>query len=271
MNNYICFVNLSYLMFFYLSKILDFLISPMTWIVVLLAISVFTKNAQRKRKTLIVSFVCLLFFSNPLILSLFGNLIPSCENVVSDKKNKHFDVGIIMGGMISYDVSKGKILFNSNVNRMTQTVELYKQGIIQNIFITGGSGSILYPEKREASLLKKYIVNYFHIPEKDIQIENKSNNTHENALFSKPILDSLGWTNKQLIMITSPLHQYRAQACFAKQGIKTYLYNRIAQKNTWEKVLPRNVFLPQAEVLLNWDNFLHELVGIVCYKIAGYL
>ena len=258
-------------MFFYLSKILDFLISPMTWIVVLLAIAVITKNAQRKRKTLIASFLCLLFFSNPLILSLAGNLIPTCENVVSDKENKHFDTGILMGGMISYDESRGRILFNSNVNRMTQTIELYKNGIIKNIFITGGSGSILYPKKREASLLKNYMVTYFHIPDKDIHIENNSNNTHENALFSKPILDSLGWSKRQFVLITSPLHQYRAQACFTKQGMKTYIYNRIAQKNTWEKALPRNIFLPQAEVLLNWDNFLHELVGVIIYKFAGYL
>jgi uncharacterized SAM-binding protein YcdF (DUF218 family) len=258
-------------MFFYLSKILDFLISPITWIVILLAIAVFTKNEVRKRKTLIASFVCLLVFSNPLLLSLAGNFIPSCKHVVTDKEKQRFDVGIIMGGMISYDEARSQLLFNGNVNRMTQTVELYKKGIIKHIFITGGSGSILYPKKREASLLKNYIVTYYHIPSMDIQIENKSNNTHENALFSKPILDSLHWTNKRLVMVTSPLHQYRAQACFAKQGVKTYIYTRIAQKNTWEKVLPRNVFLPQAEVLLNWNNFLHELIGIATYKLAGYL
>ena len=38
---------------------------------------------------MITSFVCLLFFSNPLLLALFGNLIPSCENVVSDTEKKH--------------------------------------------------------------------------------------------------------------------------------------------------------------------------------------
>ena len=258
-------------MFFYISKILDFLISPITWIAVLLAIAVFTKKPQRKRKTLITSFVCLLFFSNPLILSLVGNFIPTCENIISDKVKKHFDTGIIMGGMISYDESRGQILFNSNVNRMTQTVELYKKGIIKNIFITGGSGSILYPEKREASLLKNYMITYFHIPEKDIQIENKSNNTYENALFSKPILNSLRWSTKKIVLITTPMHQYRAQACFSKQGLKTYIYNRTSQKNSWEKTLPRNVLLPQAEVLLNWNNFLHELIGVITYKVAGYI
>lgn len=258
-------------MFFLLSKILDFLIAPITWIVVVLAFSVFTKNAQRKRKTLIIAFVCLLFFSNPLIFNVFRNLIPSCDRVISDTKKEHFHAAILMGGMISYDEAKDRILFNSNINRLTQTVELYKKGIVKKIVITGGSGSILYPKKREASLLKNYMTTYFNIPKKDILIENQSNNTHENALFSKKILDSLGWKKQRLILITSPLHQYRAQACFAKQGYKTYLYSQKSQKNSLEKVLPKNLFLPQAEILLEWNNFLHELIGVITYKIAGYI
>ena len=150
-------------MFFLISKILDFLIAPITWIVVVLAIAVFTKNTLRKRKTLIISFVGLLIFSNPLIFSVCRNLIPSCDRVVSDNKKEHFHAAILLGGMISYDESKDRILFNANINRLTQTVELYKKGIVKKIFITGGSGSILYPKKREASLLKNYMITYFNI------------------------------------------------------------------------------------------------------------
>ena len=105
-------------MFFLLSKILDFLIAPITWIVVVLAIAVFTKNTLRKRKTLIVSFVGLLIFSNPLIFSVCRNLIPSCDRVVSDNKKEHFHAAILLGGMISYDESKDRILFNANINRL---------------------------------------------------------------------------------------------------------------------------------------------------------
>jgi uncharacterized SAM-binding protein YcdF (DUF218 family) len=162
-------------------------------------------------------------------------------------------------------------LFNANINRLTQTVELYKKGVVNKILITGGSGSILYPKKREANLLKNYLIEYFNLPEKDILIENKSNNTHENALFSTKILDSLGWNNQRFVLITSPLHQYRAQACFEKQGYKTYIYAPKSKKNSLEKVLPKNLFLPQAEILLEWNNFLHELIGVITYKIAGYI
>jgi uncharacterized SAM-binding protein YcdF (DUF218 family) len=258
-------------MFFLLSKILDFLIAPITWIVVVLAIAVFTKNTLRKRKTLIVSFVGLLIFSNPLIFSFCRNLIPSCDRVVSDNKKEHFHAAILLGGMISYDEYKDRILFNANINRLTQAVELYKKGIIKKIFITGGSGSILYPEKREASLLKNYLIKYFQLPEKDIEIENKSNNTHENALFSKKILANLGWDKHKILLITSPLHQYRAQACFSKQNLKTFIYSSKSKKHSLEKVLPKNLFLPQAEILLEWNNFLHELIGVITYKIAGYI
>jgi len=216
-------------MFFLLSKILDFLISPITWIVVVLAIAVFTKNAHRKRKTLIISFACLLFFSNPLLLAIFRNLIPSCERIISDNNKEHFHAAVLMGGMISYDESKDRILFNANINRLTQTVELYKKGVVNKILITGGSGSILYPKKREANLLKNYLIEYFNLPEKG------------------------------------------AQACFEKQGYKTYIYAPKSKKNSLEKVLPKNLFLPQAEILLEWNNFLHELIGVITYKIAGYI
>ena len=257
-------------MFFFLSKLLDFLISPITWIIILACFAVFSKNQIRKNKFIIATLISLVFFTNPFLLSLSKLVIPSCENILIPNKKNKIDVGIILGGMVAYDEAKDRLLFNSNINRLTQTVELYKKGTIKKILITGGSGSITYPEKREASLLKKYCIDYFRIPSDDILIENKSNNTYENALFSKQLIQKTGLTKKKFILITSPLHQYRAQACFQKQQIKTYIYN-YERKNTREKWMPKNIFLPQAEILFEWNNFLHELIGIITYKCMGYI
>ncbi|MBP6458848.1 MAG: YdcF family protein [Crocinitomicaceae bacterium] len=257
-------------MFFFLSKLLDFLISPITWIIILACFAVFSKNQIRKNKFIIATLISIVFFTNPFILSFSKSVIPACENVLIPNKKHQIDFGIILGGMIAYDESKDRILFNSNINRLTQTVELYKKGTIKKILITGGSGSIAYPEKREASLLKKYCVDYFQIPSKDIIIENLSNNTYENAVFSKRLIKKTGLTQKKFILITSQLHQYRAQACFKKQDIKTYIYT-YERKNTREKWMPKNVFLPQAEILFEWNNFLHELIGVITYKCMGYI
>ena len=58
-------------MFFYLSKILSFLISPISWIVIFLLIAIFAKDARRKKRSLITSVVLLLFFTNSFILDEF--------------------------------------------------------------------------------------------------------------------------------------------------------------------------------------------------------
>ena len=257
-------------MFFILSKIIDFLFSPLNWIISLFILALISKNEIRKKKFLKLSFFSLLFFTNPFISNLSLLLIPSTENQISLNKNKKADVALVLGGMISYDESKNQVTFNSNVNRITKAVELYKNKKVKTIFISGGSGSVTYSEKREAFLLKNYLIKYFNIPNKDILIENKSNNTYENAKFTSEILKNEKLINKKIILITSNTHYYRAQKCFEKQGIKTFILNEKRLK-TREKWLPKNLFLPQSDVLFNWDNLLHEWIGIVTYKCMGYV
>ena len=257
-------------MFFIISKIIDFLFSPLNWIIALFLIALISKNEIRKKKFLKLGVFSLLFFTNPFISNLSLLLIPSTENQISLNKNKKAAIALVLGGMISYDESKNQVTFNSNVNRITKAVELYKNKKVKTIFITGGSGSVTYPEKREASLLKNYLIKYFNIPNKDILIENKSNNTYENAKFTNEILKKQKLNKKKIILITSNTHYYRAQKCFEKQGIKTFILNEKRLK-TREKWLPKNLFLPQSDILFNWDNLLHEWIGIITYKCIGYI
>lgn len=257
-------------MFFIISKIIDFLFSPLNWIIAFFIIAVITKNEEKKKKFLRIGFFALLFFTNPFISNLSILLIPSNENYTTLDKNKKADIALVLGGMISYDDSKNQVIFNGNVNRITKAVELYKNKKVKTIFISGGSGSVTYTEKREASLLKNYLIKYFNIPSKDICIENKSNNTYENAKYTAEILKKEKLNHKKIILITSNTHFYRAQKCFDKQGIKTYILNDKRTKSR-EKWLPKNLFLPQSDILFTWDNLLHELVGIITYKCVGYM
>jgi uncharacterized SAM-binding protein YcdF (DUF218 family) len=257
-------------MFFILSKIIDFLFSPLNWIIALFLIALISKNEIRKKKFLKLGVFSLLFFTNPFISNLSLLLIPSTENQILLNKNKKAAIALVLGGMISYDDSKKQVTFNSNVNRITKAVELYKNKKVKTIFISGGSGSVTYSEKREATLLKNYLIKYFNIPNKDILIENKSNNTYENAKFTAEILKKEKLIKKKIILITSNTHYYRAQKCFEKQGIKTFILNEKRTK-TREKWMPKNLFLPQSDILFVWDNLLHEIIGVITYKCMGYI
>ncbi|NDF60204.1 MAG: YdcF family protein [Crocinitomicaceae bacterium] len=175
-----------------------------------------------------------------------------------------------MGGMLSFNDSNDHLVFNSNSNRLTSAIELYKKGVIKRIIISGGSGSVAYPLKREASLLKKFMVNYLSIPDSVIFIENKSDNTHQNAVFTKKLLEQMKIVQQDLILITSPLHKVRAFLCFKKEGVNVVNYEfKVDQKQ--KKWLPTQSIVPSEEILINWVAFLHELVGLLVYKMVGYI
>jgi len=118
--------------------------------------------------------------------------------------------------------------------------------------------------------LKNYLIKYFIIPNKSILIANKLTNTYANAKFTADILKKEKLIKKKIILITSNTHYYRAQKCFEKQGIKTSILNEKRTK-TREKWLPKNLFLPQSDILFVWDNLFHEFIGIITYKCMGYI
>jgi len=256
-------------MFFILSKIVDFLFSPLNWCILLFGISFLVKNEHLKKRFKYFSFGLLVFFSVPFFLQLTLNFF-SFIKVPKSTNSKIYEAGIVMGGMLSYNDSNEHLVFNSNCNRLTSAIELYKKGVIKRIIISGGSGSVAYPSKREASLLKKFMTNYLSIPDSVIFIENKSDNTHQNAIYTKNILRKLKIVNKELIVITSPLHQPRAYLCFKKVGVSVVNYEfKVEQKQ--KKWFPSQSIIPNEETLMNWVAFLHEAIGLLVYKFVGYI
>ena len=57
-------------MFFIISKLLYFIVSPLIWIVAILLTGVLTKNKVRKQSLFVSAFVLLLLFTNPFITNM---------------------------------------------------------------------------------------------------------------------------------------------------------------------------------------------------------
>ncbi|MBI5217916.1 MAG: YdcF family protein [Bacteroidia bacterium] len=259
-------------MFFILSKILDFLISPVIWIIFFLLFSILTKNPKRKKIALITSFSMLLFFSNSFIIDEFMRAW-EIKAVKKEEIKEPYDYGIILGGMISFDSEYDRVNFVRSVDRLMQTLELYKLNKIKKILITSGSGSLKEPGMKEAEILKKYLVN-IGAPDEDILTESVSRNTHENAVFTAKLLTG---KNKKpaclparYLLITSASHMRRSLGCFRKAGIiaDPYVTDRYAGHR---KFYPDHLLLPNVQALEAWNVFLHELAGCAVYKICGYM
>jgi uncharacterized SAM-binding protein YcdF (DUF218 family) len=252
-------------MFFILSKLLAFLITPIVWILALLIWSLFARDEKRKRRLLRWSIIMLFVFSNAF---LFDEIVRQWEIPATKYSDvQEYEYGIVLGGMSSYDPAMERAQFYRGIDRLVQAVELYRKGKIKKIIFTGGSGSILHPDMKEGNYIKTYML-YFGIPQSDFLIEPESQNTRENALLTAKLLKEKNIAGKYLL-ITSAFHMRRSIGCFKKAGLEVVPFStdRYAGPRKFEF---DHIFIPNVGALYDWNNFLHEVVGFVTYRLMGY-
>jgi len=257
-------------MFFALSKILFALIRPWVWVLLLLIIAWRSKREKVRKTALGIVFLFLLMGSNRALLNSVAALWEPMGRSV-ESIGESYDVGILLGGYSNgYGYpDDGRLHLNSSANRFTQALELYQQGKIKKILLSGGWGRLIGSERvSEARAGKAYLVR-FGIPASDILLETESRNTRENALFSKQLLAQMPG-RERCLLITSAWHMRRASACFDKIGLPmdTYCvdYMRNTSQSWWQDVLSFN-----PDLLQRWESLFKEWLGIVAYRLKGYI
>lgn len=254
-------------MFFIISKLLSFLLNPLVWFLGLLIWVFFIKDRKKQKKILLITIILFYFFSNSFIISELYRLWE--VQPVKTQELKTYDVGVVLGGgMITYDAAYERYSFRHNPDRIMQAVYLYNQNKINTILISGGSGMLVYRNMRESVMLKDFLVNYMHIPAGDILIDSLSDNTYQNAVQSRIIIEE-HFHNPEVLLITSGFHMRRAFMCFKKQNLDVDVYStnlRVGRR----RFHADHLLIPSLWSLGLWQSLLHEIIGIGMYKIMGY-
>lgn len=252
-------------MFFYLSKTLTFLVMPVTLIVLAFILSWFVK--KRRQTFFWVGMGLLLLFTN---LFISNALLRWWEDEpVSIESLSHYDVGIVLGGITLDKEPRDRVHTSGAADRILHAVHLYRLGKIDKILVSGGTGKIIEDEVKEAVLLKRLLI-LSKVSEEDIMVEDASRNTYENALYSKNLLSQQGEVEQQYLLITSAFHMPRAKACFDKVGLDVDTFS--ADFRTDEhKFTPDVLLIPSSAAIGNWEIVIRELLGMVAYKLRGYI
>jgi uncharacterized SAM-binding protein YcdF (DUF218 family) len=253
-------------MFFILSKILDFLLQPILWVLLFLALGLWWRNSKIRQRFLLIAFALLVFFTNPFLINeawLAWEIPPTPL-----KNMPVYDAGILLTGVTHSDKSPhDRVYFNKGADRVLHTLLLYREGKIGKIIISGGSGAILKKESTEAAELRKTLL-FSGVPDSVIIVEDKSRNTRENALFTRKLLE-LHPEIRKTILITSAFHLRRAEGCFRKAGLQPDIFATDFYSSD-RKFTPDNLIIPQENALANWNRLLHEMAGYLMYKLLGY-
>lgn len=119
-----------------------------------------------------------------------------------DNADKADAIVVVSGGQTTSRAEKG--------------IDLYKQGYASNIIF---SGAALDDGPSNAFAMRDQALAS-GVPAGNIYIDEKSQNTYENAVNSKAILQSLAAS--KIILVTSPYHQRRANQTFESVLGKSY-------------------------------------------------
>jgi uncharacterized SAM-binding protein YcdF (DUF218 family) len=254
-------------MFFFLSKTLNYLTMPLVIVLVLLVTSALLRPSVWKRRFYFGGLFLLLFFTNDFIAN---EIMRSWEVPPTPFQGmKKHTWGILLSGVTKSEMQPSdRVYFQRGADRVIHTLQLYKQGLIRKILISGGSGRLMDIGQREADELKSVLV-VMGIPPGDILTENKSRNTHESALAVKSILQPLT-RPEDCLLITSAFHMRRSQACFVKAGWPATAFSTDFLSH--RRVFTLDVLvIPKLDALELWHTMVKEWVGYVAYAVVGYI
>ncbi len=214
---------------------------------------------QRKRalgKTLIaLSLAGFWLLSTPY---LAGLLLDSLKPAALPLTGKEADAIVVLGGGRNKNSLEfgGDTLSHFTLERVRYGARLAR-ALHKPVLVTGGAPDGGTPE---AALMRDALLQEFGVPTR--WVEDASNNTRENALYSAQLLKKA--QIRRIYLVTHAWHLTRAVPEFAAQGLV------VVPAGTGYN-LPNNPtpldFLPNAKALMNSSFAMHEWIGLLWYRI----
>ena len=263
--------------FIFLSKLLPLFVYPLGLASILLLFALIVKNNPRARSKFIIAALIILWlssttgFSNLLARSLEWRY-PTLEEIPSADA-----IVVLGGGTEPAAYPRPSVEVNSAGDRVLYAASLYKSGKAAHILLSGGSISYLSKGTTTPAEEMASILTAVGIPKEALWLETTSQNTYENALYSKEIL-----TNNEIeriILVTSAMHMPRSVALFEKQGIEvipvpvdfSITEDESPQDHDGNFLSKVINIIPQTSNLSLTTNAMKEYIGFFIYKLQGWL
>ncbi len=159
---------------------------------------------------------------------------------------------------------------NEAGDRILYAARLLRLGAAPRLIVTGGKLQYLrHTDKSQAEAAFRIIADAGLADTSRIICETLSQNTWENGVFTKKILDSMKLP-PVIILVTSALHMPRSVAIFKKLGCTVY-----PAPTDYQADIPYQwklfSFFPSVSALCASSGVLHEIYGMIAYKLLGRL
>ncbi len=263
-------------MFLFLSKLIPLLFYPLGMVCILLITALWLRWIKSKWTPAPITLALIILFvsgnataSNWLVQSLEWQNIPTAELPTVDA------IVVLGGGTRSQAYPRPDVDLTDAGDRVWYGANLYRAGKAPKVIVSGGGIGWKENSTPESADMTKLLVA-MGVTQTDIIADPASANTHENAINVQKILQSQNF--RTILLVTSAIHMPRSLAIFKHLGM-----NAIAAPTDYHvsklEIDQPNVslesailsLLPSEENLSQTTQAIREYIGILVYKLRGWL
>ena len=259
-------------MFIVLSKFIPLLVYLLGLGILLLFISVLTPRKKKSGKTLIVFTILLLWVCSTSPVSTA--LARSLEWQYSYPEDiPQADAIVVLGGGTEPAIAPRKYVeVNSAGDRVIAAAQLFRDGKAPVLILSGGNIDWMSNGSSTPADQMAAILSFLDIPSSAMILENTSQNTYENAVNVKAIMEEKGF--KTVLLVTSAMHMPRSVMLFQQQGISVIpipVDYSVVESSENELPLLDKLYglMPSVGNLALTTNVMKEYIGIWTYSIKG--
>jgi uncharacterized SAM-binding protein YcdF (DUF218 family) len=256
---------------FVLDKLVSPFLSPLGAALVLILLAFLLMLLQRRRSAAVVLAVVLVGLygvSTPRVADLLAGSLEAAYPPRPLDDTPTADVIVVLGGATAPALPPRQAPeLNQHADRLMHAADLYKAGKAPVILASGGNW--LFPSLggSEAQDMREILAR-FGVPAAAVVLEAGSDDTAGNARLTAAAMADHGW--RTALLVPSGDHMPRAVAAFRRAGLSvipsaTDIVD--APSPDW----PELAYLPSAQALLDASEALHELLGLVYYRMRGWI
>jgi uncharacterized SAM-binding protein YcdF (DUF218 family) len=250
-----------------LSKFLNLLAQPLNGVALLLTLSLWQDRRNPRRASFFsaIALVLLLLTGLKTLPDVLVSALESQYPEIPPEADLSAYVGmVVLGGALEpgrLSQQHSQPLLNSSAERMTAAVAVWRSHPHMRLVFTGGEGELFGSGPSEAERAAQFF-DSMGIPRTALTLEARSQNTHENAVFTAqlPGID----VHQRWLLITSAWHMPRSMATFEKAGWNVTPYPVDFRTGGITPLSTYNL----GEGAERWELLLHELLGLAAYRLS---
>ena len=264
-------------MFVFLSKFLPLFVYPVGLVCVLIVFTLaFWKKTKFAKSILIIAFLVLFVGGNRYLANF---LAKSLEWQYKETEiPSEVDAIVVLGGSTEPALPPRPMTeIGGAGDRVIYAAILSREYPNAKVLLSGGDIDFLDQSSSTPAADMADLMKLMAVPESAIILQDKSQNTYEDALFSCEMVKEEGFQN--VLLVTSAMHMPRSVKLFEKQGCEVipaptdFSITDVAWEKTWHPSTEEFLLnlIPSYSNLSQVTKVMKEYIGMFVYHLRGWI